>query len=56
MAWLLIIPLLLTLAALPFALGAVAVRPSQATIRAAAATLATFAVVVILVIVVAAIA
>lgn len=55
-AWLVLIPLLLSLTALPLTLGAVAVRPSQTTIRVATATLATFAVAVILVIVVGAIA
>lgn len=56
MAWLVIIPLLLSLAAMPFTLAAVAVRPSQTTIRAASAALGTFAVAVILTIIIGALA
>ena len=51
MAGLLIIPLLLILAALPVAFAAVAVRPSQGTVRAAGVALAAGAAVVILIVV-----
>jgi hypothetical protein len=55
LAWVLTIPLLLLLlllAALPVTFSAVAIRPSHATVRAAAVTLLALPVVVILLIVV----
>lgn len=56
MAWLLIIPLLLVLTALPVAFAAVAVRPSQLTIRGATVTLLALLLAVVPIIVLAAIA
>lgn len=56
MAWLLIIPLSIVLAAMPVTFVAVAVRPSQATIRAAGVMMVALLVVAILLVLVAAIA
>jgi hypothetical protein len=55
-AWLLIIPLSIVLAAMPVTFVAVAVRPSQATIRAAGVMMVALLVVAILLVLVAAIA
>ncbi len=56
MGWLLIILLLLALFALSATLGAVAVRPSQATVRAATVALLAFPAVVLLIAIIGAIA
>lgn len=50
MAWLLIVLTLVTLVALPATLSAVAIRPSQTTVRAAWLTLVAVAVVVVVLI------
>lgn len=56
MGWLLIALLLLALTALPATLGAVAVRPSQATVRAATVALLALPAVVALIMILGAIA
>ncbi|MGH9276592.1 MAG: hypothetical protein ACRD12_00555 [Acidimicrobiales bacterium] len=52
MAWLLIAPALLALAAVPVTLVVVAARPSQATVRAAGLALLAFSLVVVILIII----